>query len=164
MKKNLFIIATAALLLLASFALADDGLGVLPTATYAPDSGEARAVAVVLAERPAAVINYILQDFDDGRPEWNVFFTDGADLGEAEVNAETYELRKIKSYEKTADMLTADKAVAQLIAAKGALTITELELDRDDGTLWYEGDAELDGRRYEFEMRANGKIVEWERD
>lgn len=164
MKKNVFVIVTAALLLLASFALADDGLGVLPAVTYAPESGEAKAIAVVLADRPTAVINYVLHDYDDGRPEWNIFFTDGADLGEADVDAETYELRKIKSYEKEADMLTADQAVEQLIAAKGALTITELELDRDDGTLWYEGDAELDGRRYEFEMRANGKIVEWERD
>lgn len=37
-------------------------------------------------------------------------------------------------------------------------------LDRDDGRLVYEGEAELDGRFYDFEMTAEGKIIEWERD
>ena len=40
----------------------------------------------------------------------------------------------------------------------------DLGLDRDDGSLRYEGEAELDGKRYEFEMRVTGEIVEWDRD
>lgn len=168
MKKNLFLVLTAVIVLFASFALADDGLGVL-SQTSAPSiaqpaASSAQAEAAVLKEFPNAVIQYSLLDYDDRRPEWNIFFTDGAFIGECEVHAETYEVLKYRTYEKSADTLTADKAVEKLIAEKGALTITELELDHDDGQLWYEGDAELGGRRYEFEMTAAGRIVEWERD
>ena len=165
MKKTLFILLTAVLILTASFALADDGLGALPqTAPAAAEPGQAQAEAAVLKEFPNAVIHYSLHDYDDGRPEWNVFFTDGTFIGECEVHAETFEIRKIRTYDRPADALTADKAVEALIAQKGALTVTDLELDRDDGQLWYEGDVELNGRRYEFEMTAAGRIVEWERD
>lgn len=163
MKKNILTVLTIVFLLLTSAALADDGLGVMVTAE-APETGETSASAAVLAARPSAVIHYVLQDFDDGRPEWNVFFTDGDELGEAEVDAESYQIHKIKTYPKAENMLTADQAIEKLMTAKGALVITELELDWDDGSLWYEGDAELEGRRYEFEMRVTGEIVEWERD
>lgn len=170
MKKNLMIVLTVILTLTASFALADDGLGVLtaatvtPEATYAPGSAEALAIEAVRKEVPGAVIHYAIQNTDDRRLEWDVFFTDGTMLGECEVDAETYEVRKYRSYEPKGEALTADKAVEKLMASKGALTIIDLDLDRDDGDLWYEGEAELDGRRYEFEMTAAGRIVEWERD
>ena len=160
MKAKLFCLITLALVLFVSFAMADDGLGVLPAA----DPAQTQAEAAVLKEFPSAVINYTLLDYDDGRPEWNIFFTDGATIGECELNAETYEIRKTRTYDLTDGVLTADKAVEKLSAEKGALTITEIELDWDDGQLWYEGDAELDGRRYEFEMTAAGRITEWERD
>ena len=166
MKKNLSIALVLVLMLTASFALADDGLGVLTAEPAAPvvDPAQEKAIEAVLKEVPSAVINYVIYDADDRRPEWDVFFTDGAYLGECEVDAESYEVRKVRSYEAKADALTADKAVEALNAAKGPLTVIELDLDRDDGALWYEGEAELDGRRYEFEMSASGRIVEWERD
>ena len=169
MKKNLSIILALTLMLTASFALADDGLGVLTAAepavsVPAADPAQQLAIEAVLKEAPSAVINYVLYDTDNRRPEWDVFFTDGAYLGECEVDAETYEVRKFRSYEAKGEYLTADKAVEALNTAKGPLNVIELDLDRDDGALWYEGEAELDGRRYEFEMSAAGRIVEWERD
>ena len=164
MKKSLVLMITAVMVLFASFALADDGLGVLPQGSAQPTDSQKQAEAAVLKAFPSAVIQYALLDYDDGRPEWNLFFTDGALIGECEVHAETYEIRKTRTYDMAADTLTADKAVEKLIAEKGALVITDLELDRDDGRLCYEGDAELNGKRYEFEMTASGRIVEWERD
>lgn len=41
---------------------------------------------------------------------------------------------------------------------------TKLELDWEDGELIYEGEAELNGKRYEFEIRVTGEMLEWERD
>jgi len=162
MKKHLFAALLLSLLLIASAALADDGLGVLTSADLSVP--ENPAVQAVLKEVPGATIQYSLLDTDDRREEWDIFFTDGTLMGECEVDAETYEIRKIRTYEASPDALTADKAVEALKAAKGALEITELDLDRDDGALWYEGECLLDGRRYEFEMTASGRIVEWERD
>ena len=164
MKKSLFLLITAVLVLFVSFALADDGLGALPQTSAQPTDSQKQAEAAVLKEFPNAVIHFSLLDYDDGRPEWNIFFTDGAAIGECEVHAETYEIRKSRTYEMAANTLTADKAVEKLIAEKGALTLTDLELDRDDGRLCYEGDSELNCKRYEFEMNADGRIVEWERD
>lgn len=44
------------------------------------------------------------------------------------------------------------------------MTVMELELDWEDGELIYEGEAELNGKRYEFEISVNGEMLEWERD
>ena len=162
MRKNLFWILTAVLMLLTSAAMADDGLGLI-TPAIEPGAPEMPARQAVLKERPNAVIQYAVQERDDGRLEWDVFFTEGTMIGHCEVDAETWTVRREKLYEKPADALTADQAVEALMAAKGQLTVVELELERDDGKLCYEGEAELDGKRYEFEMTIAGKIVEWER-
>ena len=162
MKKKFFAALFLSLLLLSSISLADDGLGVLPSA--APAAPENAAVQAVLNEVPGAVIHYAALDEDNRRAEWDIFFTDGTMLGECEVDAETFEIRKIRSYEASPGALTADKAIEALKAAKGELEVIEFDLDRDDGELWYEGDCLLDGRRYEFEMSVSGRIVEWERD
>ena len=74
------------------------------------------------------------------------------------------ELRKVTLYEKPDGALTAAEAMEKLAASKGAVTVIDLDLDRDDGRLRYEGEAELDGKRYEFEMSVTGELLEWERD
>ena len=44
-------------------------------------------------------------------------------------------------------------------------TIVEFERDTDDGRVYYEGEAALDGWEYEFEIDATaGEIVKWEAD
>lgn len=113
---------------------------------------------------PDATVDYAVRERDDGRWEWNLFFTQGEQIGMCKVLESSNEIRKVKLYEKVDGVLNAGEAVAKLAEKKGAVVVTELELDWDDGRLVYEGDAELDGKRYEFEMRATGEIIGWERD
>ena len=122
------------------------------------------ALAAVKVSLPEAVVDYAVRERDDGRYEWDVFFTQGNQLGEVEVLESTNEIRRVTLYEKPEDALTAGEAMALLAEKKGAVKILDLELDRDGGSLRYKGEAELDGKRYEFEMRVTGEIIEWERD
>ena len=122
------------------------------------------ALAAFKVSMPDAVVDYTVRDRDDGRYEWDIFFTQGSQLGLCEVLESTNEIRRVKLYEKAAGALNASEAMAKLAEKKGAITVTDLDLDWDDGSLRYEGDAQLDGKRYEFEMKATGEIIEWERD
>ena len=122
------------------------------------------AIAALKVSLPEAVVDFAVRERDDGRDEWDLFFTQGNQMGEAEVLESTNEIRKVTLYEKPEGALTAGEAMARLSQLKGNVVIIDLELDRDDGGLFYEGEAELDGKRYEFEMTAAGEIIEWERD
>ena len=150
MKKNRIMIALLALVLMigAAHAVAEE---------YTAE--RENALAAVKVSLPDAV-----RDRDDGRYEWDVFFTQDNQLGKCQVLESSNELRKVKLYEKPEGALTASEAMALLAEKKGELTVVDLDLDRDDGRIRYEGEAELDGRRYEFEMSVNGDIIEWERD
>ena len=154
MKKKIAVVMTVLLLMLAvQNILAEDF-----------SSEKQNAIAAVKVSMPEAVVDYAVRERDDGRYEWDIFFTQDNQLGEVEVLESTNEIRKVTLYEKPEGALTAGEAMALLAEKKGALTIIELELDRDDGRLRYEGEAELDGKRYEFEMTVTGEIIEWERD
>ncbi len=122
------------------------------------------ALAAVKVSMPNAVVDYTVRERDDGRYEWKLFFTQGEQIGVCKVREEGNEIRKVELFKKSEGMLTASEAVAKLVEKKGTVTVTELDLDWDDGSLTYEGDAELEGKRYEFEMKATGEIVEWDRD
>lgn len=122
------------------------------------------ALAAVRASLPEATIDYAVRERDDGRMIWNVFFTQGAQLGMCEVPEGTDEVRKEERFDRPQGALNAEEAMAALAASKGALTVTELELDRENGALVYEGEAELGGKRYEFEIGVTGEILQWERD
>ena len=123
-----------------------------------------KAIASVKVSLPEAVVDYAVRERDDGRYEWDLFITQGNQIGEVKVHETTNEIRKVTLYEKPEGALTASEAMALLAEKKGAVQIIDLELDRDDGSLRYEGEAQLDGKRYEFEMRATGELLEWERD
>ena len=125
---------------------------------------EENALAALKVSLPDAVVDYAVRERDDGRDEWNLFFVLGNQLGECEVLEATNEICKVTLYEKPEGALTAGEAMARLSQLKGAVTVVELELDHDDGSLFYEGEAELGGKRYEFEMTVAGEIIEWERD
>ena len=155
MKKNRIMVALLALVLVlgAAHAVAEE---------YAVE--RENALAAVKVSLPDAVVDYAVRDRDDGRYEWDIFFTQGSQLGVCEVLESSNEIRKVKLYEKTEGALLASEAMARLAEKKGAIIVTDLDLDRDDGRLVYEGEAELDGKRYEFEMKVTGEIVEWERD
>lgn len=154
MKKSIAIIMTALLLVTAVHIV------------FAEDfsAEKEKAIAAMKVSLPEAVVNYAVREYDDGRYEWDLFFTQGGQMGECEVLESSNEIRKVTLYEKPEGALTADEAMALLSQSKGALTILDLELDRDGGSLRYEGEAELGGKRYEFEMTAAGEIIEWERD
>ena len=124
----------------------------------------AKPLAALQVSLPDAQLNYALKEREDGRWEWKLFFTQGTSMGVCKVWEDSNTIRKVEMYEKAADALTADKAVEKLVQEKGNVILQELDLDWDDGRLCYEGEAELDGKRYEFEMTAEGRIIEWERD
>ncbi len=162
MKKMMFMLALAALLMMTTGALADrfyEDFMSLPN-----DSGD-QAKAAAQAHLPQAMIDYALLDYDDQRFEWEVYFSYDGTLGVCEVDAKTGEVFRTRTYsDLAAGALTADKAIEALGKAKGNVTVLELDLERDDGRLVYEGEAELDGRFYDFEMTIEGRIIEWERD
>ena len=153
MKKIFAMMLALALLTMAGAAMAEEF-----------ETEKNNALAAFKVSMPDAVVDYTVRDRDDGRYEWDIFFTQGNQLGVCEVLESNNEIRKVKLYEKTEGALLASEAMAKLAEKKGAITVVNLDLERDDGRLVYEGEVQLDGKRYEFEMKITGEIVEWERD
>ena len=153
MKKIFAMMLALALLTMAGAAMAEEF-----------ETEKNNALAAFKVSMPDAVVDYTVRDRDDGQDEWDIFFTQGNQLGVCEVLESNNEIRKVKLYEKPEGALLASEAMAKLAEKKGAITVTNLDLERDDGRLVYEGEAELDGRFYDFEMTVNGQIIEWERD
>lgn len=61
--------------------------------------------------------------------------------------------------------LTMQGAVSIMKLLRPEATISEIELDDDDGLLLYEGSAHISGVEYEFELDAHtGKLLQWDRD
>ena len=173
MKKTLIWVFAALMMIMAvEMAFAESAVpaaeeAVIPEAAAAdPYAAEReRVIAVVQAQMPDAEIDYAVRDRDDGRYEWNVFFRQNGVLGEAKVLEEGFELRKVELFNQSrADSLNAKQAMTKLVLDKGEMTIVDLGLDWDDGRLSYEGEAEMNGKRYEFEITVDGVVVEWERD
>jgi len=156
MMKKMFVLLMALLLVLAAGnVLAEE-----------PNPQEpVKPIAALKVSMPDAEVNYAIMEYDDGKNEWKLFFTQKDALGVCKIWEDTNTIRKVELYDRgTENALTADQAVAKLKEEKGELTVVELDLDWDDGELRYEGEAEIDGKRYEFEMTAAGRIIEWERD
>ena len=123
-----------------------------------------KAAAALQAHTPGALVDYAVRERDDGRYEWTLFFVLDGQLGVGEVIESNFSVRRVRLYDMPEGGLTAAQAMALLAQEKGELTVVDLELDRDDGRLRYEGEALLGEKRYEFELGVNGKIIEWERD
>lgn len=122
------------------------------------------ASAALQTHSPGAAVDYAVRERDDGRWEWDLFFTLDGKLGEAEINEADYAVRRVRLYDMPEGGLTALQAVEVLRQQKGDVQITDLELDPDDGRLCYEGEAVLNGKRYEFTISVTGNILEWEHD
>ena len=161
MKMKFFALALSLMLMITGSALAESYYSNLMNL---PADSVDQAKAAVIAQLPQAVIDHAQLDYDDRRLEWDIFYTRDGMFGVCEVNAETYKVIRTKEYPSAEGALTAAKAIEALKQAKGNLTIVDIDLDRDDGRIVYEGEAELDGRFYEFEMTVDGQIIEWERD
>lgn len=123
-----------------------------------------KAIAAMKVSMPEAQLHYALRERDDGRWKWELFFTQGTSMGVCKVNEDSNTIRKVELYDKPEGALTADQAMEKLMSEKGASAIIELDIDREGGGLYYEGECEVGGRRYEFEMEVGGSIIEWERD
>ena len=171
MKKRYWILTLVlmiSLLLSAQSTLADEPLDSPSTSSvqgapeYAYDLQQ--AIAALQARTPGAVLDYAVRERDDGRYEWDLFFTLNGQLGQCEIREDGFEVRRVTLYDMPQGGLKASEAMAALARAKGDLQIIDLELDRDDGRIRYEGEASLSERRYEFEISINGDIIEWERD
>ena len=160
-----------AILMMNSVALADDGLGslVVPGSSVSdiPASPVNDAVVnAVKAALPDVTIDYICEEWDDGRTEWEVVYrTANGGLGSCNVRSSDYSVREIRSYDDIpAGALGAEEALNVLRQTKGDFTVVELDLDYDDGFLCYEGELEQDSKYYEFEITVEGRIIEWSRD
>ena len=139
-------------------------LSVMPAMAEDFSKEKENAMAALKVSMPAAVVDYAVRERDDGRYEWDLFFEANGQLGECEVREDNNQIRKVTLYEKPEGALKVSEAMALLAQKKGNVVIIDLELDREGKGLRYEGEAELDGKRYEFEMSASGEIIEWERD
>ena len=123
-----------------------------------------QAASAFLAHMPGAVIDYAVRERDDGRYEWDLFFTLDGQLGECEIVGLAFDDRRVSLFDMPENALNASQAMALLAQEKGNIQITELELDREKGQLCYEGEAQLENKRYEFAVSLDGKILEWKRD
>lgn len=62
-------------------------------------------------------------------------------------------------------VLTLEGALKVLALHRPEAEFRALELEEDDGIWEYEGEALINGEKYEFELNARtGKLLEWERD
>ena len=125
---------------------------------------------MVLKKIPGATIVELSVDYDDGRKVYE---------GEAYLNTSEYEFEidasngnfikwKEEKQENTGNassLISAEKAKSIVLAKVPGATVTDLELDEDDGGYYYEGEARKGSMEYEFVINAvNGSIVEWEAD
>lgn len=124
--------------------------------------------AAVEAAYPGAEIIRKDEQIDDGKHEIEVFIVTGELYGKLDLNAENGAIvdRELYVGQYAADgMMTEEAARAQITTLKPGAEIVKIELDEDDGRYFWEGDATLNGTRYEFSINATtGDMVEWERD
>lgn len=124
--------------------------------------------AAVEAAYPGAEIIRKDEQIDDGNHEIEVFIVTDGLYGTLDLNAETGAILERELYvgEYAADgMMTEEAARAQIATLKPGAEIVKIKLDEDDGRYFWEGDATLNGARYEFAINATtGDMVEWERD
>lgn len=161
---TLMLIISLALPLQAS--LADEPIAGLPASAAETEFASERqqAIAALQAQNPGAVVDYAVRERDDGRYEWDLFFTLNGQIGECEVREEDFKVLRTVLYDLPEGGLKASEAMDALARQKGDITIIDLELDREGGGIRYEGEASLNEKRYEFEIRVTGDIIEWERD
>lgn len=152
---------------------------------------ESEAKASVLALYPDAAIQSAVLEKEDQRYAYEITFTTAQWNGMMLVNAETgavmeYEVLAQSLFDAQSGATSKEKSdassgatgkgkagsgkesadVAEILSARhpGA-TVLECELDDDDGVRVYEGDAKLDGKKYEFKINAQtGELIKWKLD
>ena len=160
MKKRLWALSLAAAMGLSVLGCAEGGAA----AQGQHAEGYEQAVSAFLAHTPGAAVDYALRERDDGRYEWDLFFTLDGQFGKAEVDESDFKVRSVVLRDMPEGAKTASQIVDALVKEKGDLRIVDLDLDADKSRIRYEGEAEMGEKRYEFEMDVFGNVTEWERD
>lgn len=129
------------------------------------DASAAGDIALAtLQDEPGAYVAFTLLEKDDGQYRWKVFVRSGEDWLVYERNALDGAVMETERYFGAA-AVTPEEAVEAIRAQKGEIVLTELDMTLDKGRLVYEGQAELGGVRYEFEvLAADGSLLEWKKD
>lgn len=129
------------------------------------DASAAGDIALAtLQDEPGAYVAFTLLEKDDGLYHWKVFVRSGGDWLVYERNALDGAVMETERYFGAA-VVTPEEAVEAIRAQKGDIVLTELDMTMDKGRLVYEGQAELGGARYEFEvLAADGSLLEWKKD
>lgn len=129
------------------------------------DASAAGDIALAtLQDEPGAYVAFTLLEKDDGLYRWKVFVRSGEDWLVYERNALDGAAMETERYFGAA-VVTPEEAVEAIRAQKGDIVLTELDMTLDKGRLVYEGQAELGGVRYEFEvLAADGSLLEWKKD
>lgn len=138
---------------------------------------EQQARDLVLAQVPGASIVEFERDTDDGRTVYQgkavlngreyEFEIDAATGSFLEWDADDVDEGWNQGNSTSAGQTALDEAGARalVLARIPGATIVEFERDTDDGRVYYEGEAVLDGREYEFEIDATaGEIIQWDAD
>ena len=69
-----------------------------------------QAAAALQAHTPGAQVDYAVCERDDGRYEWDLFFTLDGQLGEAEIAESDYTVRRVRQVDMPEGGLTASQA------------------------------------------------------
>ena len=138
---------------------------------------EQQARDLVLAQIPGAAIVEFERDTDDGRTVYKGEAVLNGREYEFEIDAATGSFLEWDAYDvdegwnqgnsTSAGQTALDEegARALVLARIPGATIVEFERETDDGRVYYEGEAVLDGRKYEFEIDATaGEIIQWDAD
>ena len=152
-----------------------------PAATAAAELlSEAQIRDILKDKAPGGTVRELKLDRDDGRWEYEGEVITDTHEYDFEINAQTGAVLKWEQEPRKAQTtkaqtttkaaaqqqtISSDKARSIVLAKIPGAAIVELEKDRDDGRVIYEGEAHLNGREYEFEIDAyTGTILKWETD
>lgn len=122
-------------------------------------------VAELLKLLPDAAVDGVYHVKDDGRQRRVAFLRKGGDVYEVVTEADSAKVVRMTQIFGAGEIASLPDAWRSVQDAKGAAAVTDVELEFDDGRLVYQGDASLNGRKFEFEILAeNGKLLQWEND
>lgn len=179
MKKWMIIPALVGAVAIGGVALAN-GSTVVDAASTKGDFLTLKEVKTLALQQVEGKVTEIELDTDDGRKHYDIEINDGAYEYELEIDAITGKVLKFekdheddkgttaKTESKVAGservMLTKEQAIEiAMKQAKG--TVTDFDLDHDDGRKVYEIEIEDGTYEYEFEIDAyTGEVLDFEKD
>jgi len=106
-----------------------------------------------------------VDEWNDGKPQWDAYFFGGGDLYAYKMNVETGAILEIERFFGGAALLDPQVMVNRVKSDKEMEILTSFELEWDDGRWVYESEVGNGKDRYEYKALAkDGTVIEWERD